>query len=476
MVNLLVRIALNKSLRVIHALLMILIVASCSDNDKTEPAATQRPTTTVSETSDNNRGNKPPSNTAGNESATLPAAAPNNILAALSYHETVAPIINDKCVMCHKAGGIAPFSLETYEQVAAQAPAVREATSLRHMPPWLPESSGSCQVFRDDRSLSQEQIDTIGQWVEQGAEAGTPPATPPPAKPVPTLDRVDAALTMQAPYTPVARTESPEDDYRCFIMDPNLGTDRFLTGYQVNPGNTAMVHHMILFSLNNDNAQQQAAELDAADPEPGYACFGGSKLSVSDASVIAAWAPGVYTTQYPAGTGLKLSAGKKLVMQVHYNLAAGQGSDMTGVDLKLEDSVNEQANVVPLPVTDMELPPGQPSVSVSGKTPPLFTSYRIHGVFPHMHTLATSMEIRRKRWLSSANDCLVNIPRWDFRWQQFYFYQDAVRMGGRDYTKMTCTFDTTSRTETVKWGEGTQDEMCLNFFYVTGIADIIEKL
>lgn len=393
--------------------------------------------------------------------------------ATTTYHGNVAALLNEHCVVCHQTGGIGTFALDTYESAARFSTAIRDATAARRMPPFLPDTNSTCQELSEVRVLSDAQIATLGQWVDQGLAAGTPPAVAP-VQPTPTtLSPVDAVVSLKEPYTPTGTAANPEDDYRCFVLDTGVTTDKFLTAYEVRPDNAAMVHHMIAFSLNTAAVEQLAIDKDAADPVPGYPCFGGSQLDFRDAPMIGGWAPGIAVTKFPQGTGIRMAAGRKMVLQVHYNLAAGQGTDQTAVALQFANTAVTEANMLPLAALDMVLPPGQSSVTITTDSPPLLTSYSIHGVFPHMHTLATSAKVEKRNILSAGNQCLMQIPRWDFDWQEFFFFKNPVSMSGTDTTRLTCVYNTTSRTQPVTWGEGTQDEMCLNFFYVTGLSQLL---
>src|SRR6185503_12232767 len=93
---------------------------------------------------------------------------------APKYTTDVKPILDAKCVACHTAGGVAPFSLETYDAAKAQASAMKSAVSAHVMPPWPPDDS--CTTYDHDRSLTQQQIDTIAAWVDGGAQQGDPNA------------------------------------------------------------------------------------------------------------------------------------------------------------------------------------------------------------------------------------------------------------------------------------------------------------
>src|SRR4051794_39332089 len=88
----------------------------------------------------------------------------------LTYYDDVAPILQDHCLQCHQEGGIAPFRLDDYATAKAKAAAIAGDTAARTMPPWSVTSDGTCGAFSDSLALTNQQIDTIGQWVKGGAK------------------------------------------------------------------------------------------------------------------------------------------------------------------------------------------------------------------------------------------------------------------------------------------------------------------
>lgn len=394
-------------------------------------------------------------------SSTPPPPPPDAGATAATYHRDVAPILARNCLGCHVDGGLAPFPLGTYAQAKAQAMAIKVATQSRTMPPWHVDNSGACQRYVDARWLTDSELDTLARWADDGAPEGD--ATPAPMpRALTALTEVSATLDLGADYMPQG---NGTDDYRCFIVDPGVANDAFLTAYQVNAGQPREVHHMLLFGLITPDAETQAEMLDAAEPGPGYTCFGGPRVD-GGFTVLAGWAPGAGATFYPQGTGVRLSGGRKAVMQVHYNLANGAERDRTTVALTLKPVVDHEALVLGLADTDLDLPPHLASIT-QGVTTTLAGSdtYHVLGVFPHMHTLGRTMHVERRRGASS--ECLVDVPQWDFHWQQFYFYQQPFDVAPGDAVTLECGFDTSSSDAEVKWGEGTADEMCLAGFYVT---------
>ncbi|MGA3205001.1 MAG: hypothetical protein ABSF12_21100, partial [Bryobacteraceae bacterium] len=101
---------------------------------------------------------------------------------AVTFAKDVAPILQDKCEECHRAGSMAPMSLVTYQETRPWAKAIRERVITRNMPPWHLDKTVGIQHFANDRSLSEEQIATIVQWVDSGAPLGDVKDLPPPKR------------------------------------------------------------------------------------------------------------------------------------------------------------------------------------------------------------------------------------------------------------------------------------------------------
>lgn len=386
--------------------------------------------------------------------------------AQTTWAEHVAPVVFQHCAGCHREGGIAPFSLLTYEDAAPRAELMRNETTARRMPPSVVNASGSCNTFRDDvRWLSQAEIDVFARWADDGAPSGDLSRVPPAPSPPSGLARTDLTLDMGVSYTPDAMQP---DDYRCFLVDPGLSADRFITGFEVIPGDSRVVHHLILYSIPSERAEHDAEALDARDATPGYPCFGGPR--VGDSQPLALWAPGGGATSFPARTGLRLSGGRKAVLQVHYNTLSGTHPDRSRVHLQLENSVFTEAYLVPYRPDVVSLPPRMTSAVASDVIdipdfPNGIRSVWVHGVAPHMHTLGRTLRVDAVR--NGDSHCMVDVPNWNFHWQQLAFYQNPVEVFPGTQVSIRCTFDTTTRTTTTTWGEGTQDEMCLSYFYVT---------
>jgi mono/diheme cytochrome c family protein len=378
------------------------------------------------------------------------------VLEDVAYHPQVETIVNKHCVSCHTEDGIAPFPLETYEQVSGIAQIVDTVVQSRQMPPWNVDSSGDCNRFDDERWLSDEEMATIAAWVEQGAPEGDSADVGEPPVVAPELEAVD--ITMQLPeYTPDAQS----DDYRCFVLDTGLTQDRYMRGFNVKPGDKRIVHHVILYALDASDALT-VADLDNADPGPGYTCFGGPGTGGQD--VLFGWAPGSPATTLPDGVGLRLLAGVPLVAQVHYSPAPGATSDSTTIELDVAGAVEREAfmTIEAGPTGQMSLQPGNEE-EIFDYSFDVEADVTVWGAFPHMHTLGRSMTVSLAGF--GAEACMVDVPRWDFDWQQGYFFQQPIDVEQGAQVNVECRYDTRSRDVVTRFGERTQDEMCVVLFY-----------
>jgi hypothetical protein len=371
---------------------------------------------------------------------------------ALTWYRDVLPVAQVRCMGCHLDGGIGPFSLEDVEVAQAFAPVMAASVASRSMPPWMPDAN--CREFHDARVLTAEEIALFQAWSDAGAPAGDPNDAPPPVMP-PSLPTVDVALAPAIPYAP--SDVGGKDDYHCMVLDPQQADDVQVVGYEVTPGQPSMVHHVLLYAVDRKEAL-------ANDPDgTGWTCFGGPGVGGSP-KTIGAWAPGTPVQTMPAGTGLPLLQSEVIVMQVHYNFHNVPGEappDQTLVELQFADTPVAPAQMMPLFNSSFSIPPGAVghTDSVDRSVP---VPVRLFGLLPHMHQLG-----RRITLQSDALGCLIDIPAWDFHWQQFYFYRDhaPVLVPGNSSVTLSCTWDNPTA-ETVHWGESTADEMCLAFLYV----------
>ena len=361
--------------------------------------------------------------------------------------------------------------------------------------------------------------------------SGAPAQTVPAAATAPAV-RLRAGETFRTlqvpggPYTPAAPSGG-HDDYHCFLIDPHVAADRFVTGADVLPGNAAVVHHAILFTVAPAEVPEAEA-YDAQTPGRGWTCFGGTALpnrtttavsALDSAPWLAAWAPGGGESVFARGTGKLLERGSRVVLQVHYNLRGGTAPDQTAVRLRLArpgaDLKPLQTMLLVAPV-ELPCPAGQTgelcdrSLAVNdlvsrfgtdagrtvsglqllcggnlvrpsaGATQHCDRQARedmtVRAVAGHMHLLGRSIRVTLDPGRARER-VLLDRPVWDFDNQQATSLRRPARVRAGDTLRVTCTHDASLRTQLpeladeqpryVTWGEGTSDEMCLGIVMYT---------
>ncbi len=434
-----------------------------------------------------------------------------------TYYRHVANILEQHCTSCHTHGGIAPFSLEDAAMAVRMAPAIKYVVENNIMPPWPPGPNSLPML--EERKLTPEERATLIAWVEAGAPLGNPqdrpPSTQQPKPPQPQPDRV---LTINPPYRP---NKNLTDDYRCFLLNPKLEADTFVTGYRIKPQQAKMVHHVILFVIGPE-AVAEAQARDRAEEGSGWTCFGGPGVGGINAALggmLGFWVPGTSGTDFPKGTGRLLRAGSHIVIQVHYYTTYGDGEDATGVELHLGAPQQQYAPILgmvlaapvevrcpgPYPSDandpcnrDYALRRALPDFALAadglhtlcgtrpedyikrnigdGSAQEMRCDWRVRqnglalGIAAHMHLRGKSFRIELNPDTPEAK-VLLDIPRWDFNWQGQYWFREPLTLKNGDRVRITCFYNNSQAIpgpdrrplppRYMIWGEGTYDEMCL---------------
>ncbi len=449
--------------------------------------------------------------TGADGSSSAGAADDTGPAAIVTWHQDIGPIVAQKCGGCHVSGGIGPFSLATYAEAFPFAALLLDAVEQRNMPPFLADSTAECEPrfgFKNDPRLTDVELELLRSWVEEGAPEGDPKtATPLPAPPELQLEDADIHLTIPG----AVKIEGDDDKYLCFSIDPKFSNDTWIDGLQIRPGNSRVVHHVLVY-VDPDGASEQLM-----GPDGSYPCFGGPGLA--NTSLIGAWAPGAQPFVPPAQVAMRVVAGSRIVLNVHYHPTGAEEQDVgTTVDIRrfvglpqyvgllalIGNRSSAAAGLLPGPND----PDGEPifriPAGVVGHTEQMridvtqdLPELRIFGATAHMHYVGTDMLIRLDRANPDpgvlAQECLLQTPRWDFQWQQLYSYaadlDELPRVHPGDKVSLRRTYNNSltnpfvvealaeqglDKPKDVNLGEATLDEMCLGVFGVAvALKDVI---
>lgn len=176
---------------------------------------------------------------------------------------------------------------------------IKRVITDKIMPPW--KSVPGFGEFCDSYGLTEDERQTILQWVEAGAPQGDPSDMPDalPDRGEWALGDPDAVLTMAGEFTPPRGT----DVYRCFVLPGALDETKYISAFDVLPGDRKLVHHVLLFA----DTKNEADKLDGKDGQPGWDCFCSPGVALTLNSTLGGWAPGQRPHFLPEGIGIELA-------------------------------------------------------------------------------------------------------------------------------------------------------------------------
>ena len=391
-----------------------------------------------------------------------------------TWSADIAPILYNHCGTCHRTGGIGPFSVETYTEVSDHAFSILDAVISREMPPW--RADPDYRHFKDENLLSDAQINAIQDWVLGGKPAGDLSQAPP----FPNfqsgsqLSQVD--ITLETPSYTVAQVT---DEYRAFVIPTNVNQDKFFNEIEIDPGNDAIVHHIVVYTDPTDDPLIR----DQADPGPGFKTNGMVGNITLNATLIGEWTPGGTPIKLPPNFGYRIPANGYYIVELHFapnNFGATDSG--TQVRMKLTqpnvrelyygvlvygDSTSGLLNP-PFMIPANTVRTLNAELKVSDLAP---VPLSVFTLTPHAHVVCTSFKAFSYKTGSTDTIPLINIPRWDFHWQGTYQLQKPLKLATNRISRAEVVYDNTSNNpenpydppQDVWWGEKTTDEMLYLF-------------
>jgi hypothetical protein len=395
----------------------------------------------------------------------LVACAPSEDAPAeeVTYYRDVRPILDRSCARCHSPAATAT-SFEDPAAVQALASSIRDYTQSGQMPPPAPNPGCADYVDSETYFLPDSDKAVLAAWADAGAPLGDPADAPTPWTPATTAP-FDAEIYPDAPYNPSFGDTG--NDYRCFLLELNNDHAEFVTGFEALIDNPAIVHHVVLWQLE-DSVQIPTSD----DGKPGWACggFGGPGYDF-----FAGWAPGGSATMAPDGMGFRVPKNARFALQMHYFESydgADQEQDQSGFGLHLADDVDTRLFTMPLGVEDFTIPAGDPdhTEQMLVPWPASYGDVTILSTFPHMHLLGSGFEFKVAH-ADGSESCVADLNGWDFHNQINIALKDPVTITAGDAVTVTCRWDNSANNpnqlvsppEDVHFGERTNDEMCYAF-------------
>jgi hypothetical protein len=413
-------------------------------------------------------------------------AVPATAAETPTFSKDVAPILQAKCQSCHQPNSIAPMSLITFQEARPWARSIKERVSTRQMPPWHIDKSVGIQSFKNDMSLSDEQIDTIVRWVDGGAPQGDPKDLPP-AKPPVTTNEWQGQRDGFGPPDLVVRSSEykmpakHQDVWYRPMSDIPITEPRWIRMVEIRPTSLSArktLHHSVAYQvLSPDNVQSINTGIA---PGP-------NSVSADDAvnrrPMIMEWAIGKGYDRYRDDTGKLIMPGEKISWDQHIH-AVGE-EIATGSELGIwfypkGQEPKKRSYLVGFTGIDrtkmLDIPPN--SIARTDGFTVLKENTMITNFQPHFHLRGKAMEV--EAILPDGNRQLISyVGNFNFNWMTNYIYADdaapifpkgTVIHVAAYYDNTTANKNNPDPEQWVGYGDRTVDEMAhawMNVFYLT---------
>ncbi len=344
-----------------------------------------------------------------------------------TFHRDVEPILQRSCQICHRPNAIAPMSLMTFEEARPWARSIKRYVESREMPPWFVDRRIGIQKFKDDPSLTDEEIAIVVGWVDSGAERGDPKDAPTPREFLGPEDwrmgDPDLIVRMDEPY--MLPAEGP-DDFPNIIVDPGLTEDRYIKAVELKPDARSLevVHHATTHMTVFDE-------------------------DVTRGNFLNEYAAGKNGDIFDDGTGRLIKAGTKIRFGLHLHPYGEEVPVRVSLGLQLYPvGYTPKYTLISQHMgddDDLLIPAGEDSVRTDGYTlltePAVITAFQ-----PHLHTRGQAQcieaivpqadsdgkALKRAPGPYGAAPLMEQItlncvPKWYFNWHLVYNYaEDAA--------------------------------------------------
>jgi hypothetical protein len=374
---------------------------------------------------------------------------PNSTAAAkasfqkISYTKTIAPLIEEKCIACHEQGGIAPFAFDSYEKVKGFAPMMREAIRGDRMPPW--DVDAHVGTFKDDKSLSSDQIKTLVHWIEAGAprdEGADPLAATKHVAPEWPLGKPDMVIDIPAYQIPASGVV----DYQYPVVQNPLTEGKWLKASTTIVDQRQAVHHVLSGFVSEENKGK------------GMAAWGSS---------VGGYTVGMESVVNPKGMGTWVPPGGGFGFQMHYTPFGKAVTAKEKVGLYFyKDSEKPDLIMREMPLVNQFIK--IPANDGNHKEVAYFNFPKdatLYTVVVHAHYRGTYSKLEI-RYPSGEQKTILNVPFYDFNWQRMYEFAEPIAIPAGSKVIATYIYDNSKRNpanpdpnKEIVWGDQSFEEM-----------------
>ena len=403
------------------------------------------------------------------------AAAAEAVDTQPTYSKDVAPIFRERCEACHRSGYIAPMSLQTYAEVRPWARSIKQRVEARQMPPWHIDKAVGVQAFKNDISLTNDEIATIVRWVDAGAPRGNSEDMPPPAVFADDdvwnyAERFGGPPDLIVYSTPYTMPALAQDHWWKPEVPTGLTEDRWIRGIEIRPSTVPgrrITHHALARLQQEEDEDALGA---ASEFGPG---------------LLMEWAVGKQGEIMRPNSGMLIKADSSIVWDIHYHAVGEEITDTVELGLYFypADQPPKHRQVLRSWSTfeggreSLSIPPN--AVTVTESFHVLRQNGRIENFQPHLHLRGRGMQMEAIL-PDGERQVLSLVSKFDFNWHNNYVYADhaAPLLPKGTVLAFKAWYDNTvglrgnpDPNQWVGWGDRTVDEMGHAWVNVTYLDD-----
>lgn len=363
----------------------------------------------------------------------------------ITFTKDIAPILNNRCVECHREGEIGPFTLTSYDDVLGWEETILEVIDDNRMPPWFADAEYG--HFANDARLTESEKKTLKTWVDNGMPKGNEEDLPEPPTFVDGWKIPEPDETFEMRDDPFAVPAQGIVDYQRWVVDPKWTEDKYIYAAEARPQNREVVHHILVYIIPPN------------------------QRSIDLKQVLVGYAPGGLPIHYKDGLALKVKAGSKLLFEMHYTPNGTEQTDLSYAGVCFMDKKDVKHVVegqIAAERRRLVLEPYASNVVV----PAYYKAQKdqlLISMTPHMHLRGKAFEYRAY-FPNGKEETLLNVPNYDFNWQLKYTLAEPIMLPKGTVVKCTAVYDNSednlvnpNPAKRVRWGDQSFDEMMIGF-------------
>lgn len=362
----------------------------------------------------------------------------------VSYVNDIVPILQNRCVTCHREGGMAPWAMSSHEMVRGWGEMIRETILTMRMPPGQIDEE-YLDKFVDVHFITDSEKVALVNWIDAGAprDGESDPLLVPP------ITQSDWALGEPDLVIEIPAQEIPAEgvlDYKFIPVDIGLDKDQWVRAYEFDVGDKSVLHHIIAYTQDERQQKQNAS-------------LGGSRTNFGS------YAPGRDHVEFDANTGILLERGVRFMLQLHYTTIGKPVRDVTRIGLYFHDTEPEYLlSRTAVMNGEFVIPPGVSDYPVVASAT-IENDSLLYNLAPHMHYRGKSVSYSA-RYPDGRVDELLSIPNFQHNWQMVYRLRKPLFLPAGTVIQAEGVFDNSvsnllnpNPAQEVTWGDQVWDEM-----------------